>query len=228
MSNAAIILGAGSGTRMQSQMNKLLLSFGGKTVLQRSVEAFLNVPSVETIVVTARAGDTEIYQELFQDNRVRIVCGGATRQESVQRAVAAIEQATYILIHDGARPFVSQRAITDTLHAAAIYGAAATGVFVKDTIKVVDAQGIVVQTPDRASLFAVQTPQVFRFDDYCRALQHAAAAGKDFTDDCQLIEYAGGQVKMVAGDYTNIKITTPEDIAVAESILQRLEGQICE
>ena len=94
------------------------------------------------------------------------------------------------------------------------------GVPVKDTIKVIDSESFVTDTPDRSTLFAVQTPQIFDFKEYKNALEKAVKDGKDFTDDCQLIEYAGGRVKMVTGDYTNIKITTPGDVEIAERLLK--------
>lgn len=223
MSNVAIVLGAGSGTRMKSYKNKMLLEIMGKTVIERSVEAFLEIPEINEIIVTAREEELQTYIELFEDDRISFVIGGATRQESVKNAVETIDEADFVIIHDGARPFIREQDIVNTLDNAKLYGAAAVGVPVKDTIKLIDKEGIVVGTPDRSLLFAVQTPQIFRFDMYRQAMKKAIESKKDFTDDCQLIEYAGGKVKMVEGDYSNIKITTPDDIAVAENIiLQRL------
>ncbi|MBR3148689.1 MAG: 2-C-methyl-D-erythritol 4-phosphate cytidylyltransferase, partial [Eubacterium sp.] len=106
-----------------------------------------------------------------------------------------------------------------TLDAARTFGAAAVGVPVKDTIKVIDGDSFVVDTPDRSTLFAVQTPQIFDFKLYKSALSKAEQDRRDFTDDCQLIEYVGGKVKMVTGDYTNIKITTPDDAVLADNII---------
>ncbi|MGN0532006.1 MAG: 2-C-methyl-D-erythritol 4-phosphate cytidylyltransferase [Eubacterium sp.] len=219
MSNVAIILGAGNGTRMKSEMSKLLLTIDGKTVLQRSVEAFLSVSDIDEVVITARQQDIEAFAEVIDDERVTFVIGGDTRQQSVANAIDTIDEAQLIAIHDGARPLVTPRVIEDTLRAATEYGAAATGVMVKDTIKVIDGDGFVVTTPARATLFAVQTPQIFDFALYKEALELAKNNSKDFTDDCQLIEYYNKPVKMVVGDYSNIKITTPEDIPLAENIL---------
>ena len=223
MSNIAVILGAGNGTRMQSEKNKLLIEMFGKTVIERSVYTFLDVKEVDEIIVAAREQDIETYSDLMYDERVTFVIGGATRQESVKNAVETIDEADLILIHDGARPLIRRRDIENTLAAAKEYGAAAVGVPVKDTVKVLDDNGFVAGTPDRSKLFAVQTPQIFDFATYRKALAKAEQDGKEFTDDCQLIEYAGGKVKMVEGSYSNIKITTPEDLAGAENIiLQRL------
>lgn len=219
MSNVAIILGAGNGTRMKSEVSKLLLTIDGKTVLQRSVEAFLCVSDIDEVIITARQQDVEEFANIIDNERVTFVIGGDTRQQSVANAIDTIEDAQLVAIHDGARPLVTPRVIEDTLRAATEYGAAATGIMVKDTIKVIDDDGFVVNTPARSTLFAVQTPQIFDFALYKDALELAKHHNKDFTDDCQLIEYYNKPVKMVMGDYSNIKITTPEDIPLAENIL---------
>lgn len=218
MSNVAIILGAGNGTRMKSEKSKLLLEIGSKTVIERSVEAFLSVSDIDEIIVVARAQDIDIYSELLTDERISFVIGGATRQQSVKNAVETVDDAHLIIIHDGARPLIKCEDIEKTIRAAEEFSAAAVGVFVKDTIKIVDKQGFVESTPDRSTLFAVQTPQIFDFDLYKNAMQKADEQGLDFTDDCQLVELCGGKVKMVEGSYSNIKITTPDDIALAENL----------
>ena len=220
MSNVAIILGAGNGTRMKSEKSKLLLEIGSKTVIERSVEAFLSVSDIDEIIVVARAQDIDIYSELLTDERISFVIGGATRQQSVKNAVETVDDAHLIVIHDGARPLIKCEDIEKTIRAAEEFSAAAVGVFVKDTIKIVDKQGFVVSTPDRSTLFAVQTPQIFDFVLYKNAMQKADEQGLDFTDDCQLVELCGGKVKMVEGSYSNIKITTPDDIALAENLLK--------
>lgn len=221
MNNIAIILGAGNGTRMKTKDSKLLLKIGGKTVIERSVDAFLSSSDIDEVIVTVREQDIETLSALLTDERVTFVIGGDTRQQSVRNAVETIDECGLLAIHDGARPLISSDAIDDTVRAAKEYSAAATGVYVKDTIKVVDKDGFVVNTPDRSTLFAVQTPQIFDFELYKSALEFAEKNGRDFTDDCQLVEYYGKKVKMVTGDYTNIKITTPEDIDFAESILEK-------
>ena len=220
MSNVAIILGAGNGTRMKSEKSKLLLEIGSKTVIERSVEAFLSVSDIDEIIVVARERDVEIYSELLTDERISFVIGGATRQQSVKNAVETVDDAHLIVIHDGARPLIKCEDIEKTIRAAEEFSAAAVGVYVKDTIKIVDKQGFVESTPDRSTLFAVQTPQIFDFDLYKSAMQKADEQGLDFTDDCQLVELCGGKVKMVEGSYSNIKITTPDDIALAENLLK--------
>lgn len=221
MSNTALILGAGAGTRMGMNQNKLLLSIGGQTVLERSVSAFYRHPMVDRVVVVCREDDLPAFRTvLYQYDRVLFTLGGATRQQSVVNALQAVPGDTKLLIiHDGARPLVTDATITATLECAAIYRAAATGVPVKDTIKVIDKNGVILDTPDRASLFSIQTPQVFDYPLYLKAVAQAEKDQMDFTDDCQLIEYIGLPVHTVAGDYGNLKITTQEDIPMAVSIL---------
>lgn len=222
MSNVAVILGAGSGTRMKSEKNKMLLDICGKTVIERSVENFLNLSDVDEIIVTVREQDVDEFSKLLTDERISFVIGGSTRQQSVKNAIETIDDAELVIIHDGARPLVLEEDIDNTIKAAYEFGSAALAVPVKDTVKVVDKNGFVISTPDRSTLFAVQTPQIFKFDLYKSALEKATADGREFTDDCQLLEYAKQKVKLVVGSYENIKITTPEDIAVAEGILSKI------
>jgi 2-C-methyl-D-erythritol 4-phosphate cytidylyltransferase len=219
LSNVAVILGAGNGTRMKSEKSKLLLDIMGSTVIERSVNAFLDISDIDEVIVTVREEDVEEFSNILTDERITFVIGGNTRQQSVKNAVETIDEADLIIIHDGARPFIKIEDIENTIRNAKEYNACAIGVPVKDTIKLIDDDKMVVGTPDRSKLFAVQTPQIFNFEMYKQALEKAENDGKDFTDDCQLIEYAGGKVKMVEGSYDNIKITTPDDIALAENIL---------
>lgn len=219
MSNIAVILAAGNGTRMKTKESKLLLKLAGKTVLQRSVNAFLDISDIDEIIVVAREKDIPTFSEILDDERVSFVIGGETRQQSVMNAVDVIDDCELIVIHDGARPLVKACDIENTIRAAKEYKAAAVGTFVKDTIKIVDGDGFVASTPDRSTLFAVQTPQAFDFELYKSAVKKAKNGGSDFTDDCQLIENMGQKVKMVVGSYSNIKVTTPEDIFIAQNLL---------
>ena len=223
MSNFAVILGAGNGTRMKCEQSKLLLKIKGKTVIERSVEAFLAISDIDEVIVVAREQDIETFVSLFPDERVSFAIGGDTRQQSVYNAVQTIDEAELIAIHDGARPLIRAEDIENTIRQAKENKAAAVGVPVKDTIKIIDKDSFVVETPERSSLFAVQTPQIFDFKMYSELLEKAVEDGKDFTDDCQLAEYSGVKVKMVEGSYENIKITTPEDTDIAQAILYRRE-----
>ncbi|WP_294950348.1 2-C-methyl-D-erythritol 4-phosphate cytidylyltransferase [uncultured Eubacterium sp.] len=220
MSNTAVILAAGNGTRMKTKDSKLLLKINGKTVLERSVNAFLNISDVDEVIVVAREKDIPAFSDILTDERVSFVVGGDTRQQSVMNAVDVIDDCELIIIHDGARPLIKSIDIENTIRAAKENKAAAVGVFVKDTVKVVDKNGFVVSTPDRSTLFSVQTPQIFDFELYRNAAQNAREKGFDFTDDCQLVESFNQKVKTVVGSYSNIKITTPDDIVLAENLLK--------
>lgn len=220
MNNAAIVLGAGAGTRMKADKSKLLLEINGKTVLERTVETFSKIKEINEIIVVCRESDLDSFENVLSPYNVSYCFGGETRQQSVMNAVETIDECDYLLIHDGARPLITEKEITDTLTSAIQNGAAAVGVMVKDTIKVIDSNYQIVSTPDRSSLVSIRTPQIFEFKMYVDAVEKAKADGKDFTDDCQLIEYFGKPVFTVIGDYGNIKITTPEDLPMAEGVLK--------
>lgn len=205
---------------MKTKDSKLLLKINGKTVLERSVNAFLNISDVDEIIVVAREKDIPAFSDILVDERVSFVVGGDTRQQSVMNALDVIDDCELIIIHDGARPLIKSEDIENTIRAAKENKAAAVGVFVKDTVKVVDKNGFVISTPDRSTLFAVQTPQIFDFELYRKAAQNAREKGLDFTDDCQLVESFNQKVKTVVGSYSNIKITTPDDIVLAENLLK--------
>lgn len=205
---------------MKTKDSKLLLKINGKTVLERSVNAFLNISDVDEVIVVAREKDIPAFSDILTDERVSFVVGGDTRQQSVMNAVDVIDDCELIIIHDGARPLIKSEDIENTIRAAKENKAAAVGVFVKDTVKVVDKNGFVVSTPDRSTLFAVQTPQIFDFELYRNVAQNAREKGLDFTDDCQLVESFNQKVKTVVGSYSNIKITTPDDIVLAENLLK--------
>ena len=220
MSNVAIILGAGAGTRMKAQKSKLLLDINGTTVIERTVRTFSRISDIDEIIVVCREADLDAYEEVLSSYDISYCFGGETRQQSVFNAVSTIDEANLLVIHDGARPLITEKEIFDTIKIADDKGSAAVGVPVKDTIKVVDKYNKIIDTPDRASLISIRTPQIFRFGIYKNALKLATEQGKDFTDDCGLVENLGMPVYTVIGDYGNIKITTPEDISVAESILK--------
>ncbi len=218
---SAIIVAAGSSRRMGGE-NKLLLKIAEKTVLERTVEAFQNNINTDEIIVAARAEDIVEYKKLLSSyGKVKkIVAGGETRQVSVANALDACnEKAELIAIHDGARPFVTQGIINATICAAVEYGAAACAVAVKDTIKIIDENSFITDTPAREALRAVHTPQCFNKKLYSDCVNQLGDKARDMTDDCRLAELCGVKVKLVESSYTNIKITTPEDIPFAESIL---------
>ncbi|MBR2339075.1 MAG: 2-C-methyl-D-erythritol 4-phosphate cytidylyltransferase [Clostridia bacterium] len=218
---SAVIVAAGSSTRMGQP--KQLLPLGGMPVLARTLQAFQQCETVDEIVLVARQEDLAAFTELASAHAITklaaAVAGGSTRQQSVQRGVAACDPATaYVAIHDGARPLVTPEQITATVNAAMKRGAAALAVPVKDTIKIADENGCIAETPDRRRLWNVQTPQVFGWELYQRALTQSDI--ESLTDDCQLVERLGAPIRLVEGSYRNLKITTPEDLAVAEELLK--------
>lgn len=224
---SAVIVAAGASTRMQG-VSKQFLLLNGMPVLAHTLRAFEYTDCIREMIVVVRQEDIMRTGALVKDygiSKVRqIVKGGATRQESVMGALRYTSaQAEYLAIHDGARPLVTPVQITRAVEAAAEYGAAALAVEVKDTIKRTNRDGFIAETPDRASLRAVQTPQVFRRQDYLDAVERLGEAAQTYTDDCKLMEQSGAQVYLARGGYDNIKITTPEDLYFAQAILQYRE-----
>lgn len=220
----AVIVAAGSSRRMGGE-NKLLLEIDGVPVLAHTLSAFQKCAAIRDIVLVCREQDIMPYTELAKAFSIDKLCtvtrGGETRTESVLAGItAAPENAVLVAVHDGARPLVSEAVITEAVTTAAEYGAAAPVVPVKDSIKRIK-DGNIAADVARDTLAAVQTPQVFRKDLLCRALTSAAERGYSFTDDCAAVESLGTIVKATHGSYQNIKITTPEDILVAEALLTR-------
>lgn len=222
----AVVPAAGSSRRMGGE-NKLMLRLDGIPVLARTLLALERAELVDEIVVATREEDLLEVAELCKlynvTKAVKVVRGGESRLESVLLACRECAEGTeYIAVHDGARPLVEPALVDATIRLAHRVKAAAPGVPVKDTIKVV-ADGVVKSTPDRSTLRAIQTPQVFDADLLKAALQHASDTGAEVTDDCSAVELLGKEICLTDGSYENIKITTPEDIVVAESILRRRE-----
>lgn len=224
MKTSVVIVCAGSSTRMGG-VNKILLPLGERKVIGVTMQAFQDSESVSEIVIVAREEDIpEIKREAEEAGITKLtecVTGGSTRQESVINGVRKISPDTgLVAVHDGARPLVKPEHIEMVIKDASVFGGAVLGVPVKDTIKTVD-DGLITDTPPRSSLYITQTPQIFSRRLYFEGIDFALEHGLDFTDDCQLVEAIGGKVAMTVGDYTNIKITTPEDIHIAELLLKQ-------
>lgn len=218
---SVIVPAAGSATRMGGEKQRLML--GGKPVLANTLAVFQETAAVDEIVVVARAEDVDefaAYKARYGITKlVTVVTGGNTRQRSVANGLAAVSSAaTVVAVHDGARPLVTPDEIEAVIQAAETYGGATAATPVKDTVKVASPEGVVASTPDRTTLWAVQTPQIFKADRYRMAMAKAETAGADYTDDCQLFEAAGYPVKLVNTGYQNIKITTPEDMVTARGL----------
>lgn len=224
---SAIIVAAGNSTRYGGAKSKVFLPLGNAVVLQKSIEAFEKNDMVGEIIISARPSDfDEINRMISVCGFKKIKClapGGATRQESVFSAVAEVSDSyDHVVIHDGARPLVTDEVIGGVLAGALECGAAACGVAVKDTVKIVDKDEFVESTPLRETLRAIQTPQAFSLSLYKKAAERSEKDGKSYTDDCQLMEAMGVKVLITEGDYSNIKITTPEDLPLAEILLKRM------
>ena len=219
MNTSVIIVSAGSSTRMNGT-DKQFAEICGIPVIIRSMLAFEKSDSTAEIIVASRPECINEITELAKKYNITkltaVVPGGKTRQESVFNAVRKISDKTELIaVHDGARPLVETEHIEKVIRDAMIFGGAVLGVPVKDTIKVVN-EGLVTDTPPRSSLYITQTPQVFKKSVYFRGVEFAERNFLDFTDDCQLAEAIGVKICMTEGTYTNIKITTPEDLLSAE------------
>ncbi len=219
---AAVIVAAGSSTRMG--IPKQFIPLNGRPLIAYTLVAFEQCTAIGEIVVVAREEDHTRLREIADTYGITklaaVVVGGSTRQDSVRNGVSRCTAADYVAIHDGARPLVTPAIIERVAQAAVQYGAATAAVHTKDTVKIADENGMVIETPDRTTLWNVQTPQIFDKTLYERAWQHATEQGLDATDDCQLIEAIGHPVKLIEGCYTNVKVTTPEDVPFAEELLK--------
>ena len=221
----AVIAAAGSSSRMGGR-DKLAEPLDGIPVILRTLAAVEAVPEIREIVVVTREDRVEEYRRLLgQCSRLRaVVPGGSTRQESVRNGVWALSPDCMLAaIHDGARPLVTPEVFARCIEAARSCGAATAAVPVKDTIKLADEAGRVLDTPDRSRLWAVQTPQIFDRERYLRAAEEAERRGLSCTDDCQLFEAMGWEVQLVMGDYRNLKLTTPEDFLAAGAYLEGIK-----
>lgn len=243
----AIIPAAGKGSRMGSPVNKQFLELDGIPVLARTLAAFQKADIIDGIILAGNKDEATLLAELCTRHKISkltgIVEGGQTRLQSVTNALEFLtefrtrrdidedvnedpgtriedECEVYVLIHDGARPFVTGAVIDACAQEAALHGACVCGVPVKDTIKVVDKDGLIESTVPRDGLWIVQTPQAFSLLLISAMHRKAASLNMDFTDDAQVAEYFGLDVYMIMGDYSNIKITTPDDLIHGELILR--------
>ncbi len=227
---SAIVLAAGSGKRMGTKVQKQFLDLGGYPVLYYSLRAFEESPVDEVVLVTGeRQIDfcrREIVEKYGFQKVKEVTAGGAERYHSVFRGLNCLsDEASLVLIHDGARPFVDRGIIERTIADAEKYGACVAGMPSKDTVKIADEGGFAATTPDRSLVWTVQTPQAFRRELICRAykaMMESEALQQGITDDAMVVERMTGEpIRLTEGSYENIKVTTPEDMAVAEAILKR-------
>ena len=220
----AVIVAAGTASRMGG-IDKVMAPIKGEPMILRTVRNFQNCDAISEIVIVTRPDLIVPITNLCKNmgKVTAVVAGGNSRQESVNLGLNALgDKVKLAAVHDGARPLITWQVIDRVVRAANTYGAAAPAVPVKDTIKVVEGY-VVKNTPDRATLRAVQTPQVFDYDMLRGALKKAELDGAQVTDDCSAVERIGLTVKIVEGDERNIKVTTPMDLKIAEMLLEEME-----
>lgn len=221
----AIIAAAGQGKRMAKGINKAFILLNNRPILAHTLDVFEACAGINDIIVVVGADDIQQTRTIINTYGYRkikeVVPGGAERQHSIANALKEIPVNTQlVLIHDGARPLVTQKLVMEVLLASNETGAAIVAVPVKDTIKIGNKEGFVLETPDRTNLWAVQTPQVFKRDIIEEAYRQAELAAVVATDDAGLVERIGVKVRLIMGDYNNLKVTTPEDLVVAETIIR--------
>jgi 2-C-methyl-D-erythritol 4-phosphate cytidylyltransferase len=230
----AIIPAAGSGHRMNAGINKIWLPLAGCSILEYVLRTFQDLKTIDHIALATNETEVGEVSEFIHrtkgliSEKFSIVTGGKERQDSVAGGLNFFENWTgwhtrrkMVLIHDAARPLVTAELINIAIEQCLIYNAVGVAVPVKDTIKQVDEAGFVRETLDRSTLWAVQTPQVFDFELLSECYRQVSAFDHKFTDDCAVVEYCRHRVKLVEGSYENIKITTSEDLVLAEAIIRR-------
>lgn len=226
---SSVIVAAGKGSRMNLDMNKQYIEISGIPVIARTLSVFNDCKLIDEIVLVVNECDIVYCKRNIVDNygffKVKaIVAGGKERQHSVYNGLQQVNKNTdIVLIHDGARPFIREDSLIESIHAANDFGAAGVAVRIKDTVKRTDEQGFVLKTVDRSNLWAIQTPQVFNYNLIMEAHRKAEEDGFLGTDDTVLVERLGRKVKLVEGSYDNIKITTQEDLITAEAIANKYD-----
>lgn len=224
----AVIVAAGKGKRMGTDISKQFLPLCGKEILAHTVEKFEKAEVIRDIVLVTGTDSLHDVMDMAQEygwkKVVSVTEGGKERQDSVRNGLQQVSADTEIvLIHDGVRPFVTEEILLASIQTAVEMGGCVAGVPAKDTIKVCDGENIAIATPDRSTLWQIQTPQTFRKELIVKAYETAAKDGFIGTDDASLAEHSGYPVKVIMGSYRNIKITTKEDLLIGEAFLK--EGQ---
>lgn len=225
MNYQVIVLAAGQGKRMKAGKNKQFIELEGKPVIIHTLSVFEADPWCSEIKLVINEREKDIFKELLTQYPMlkvkEMIIGGEERQDSVYNGLTSLQSAEIVLVHDGARPFISQEVIHDLVEVASKNGAAIVGVPVKDTIKRVSNAGVVVQTVERSSLWSIQTPQAFRYGILKEAHDKAKTENYLGTDEASLVERINVPVHIVRGEYENFKLTTPEDLILAKAFLQK-------
>lgn len=224
MNVAAIIVAAGSGSRMGSDIPKQFMEVGGKPVLAYTLDKFQNCTKIDEIIIVTRSDSIVLCKSIVDTygySKVSVITeGGSTRQQSVKLGLAQMSsEPGYVLIHDGARPMIAIDTISKCIDSVVEHNAAAVGVPMKDTVKYSDNGKFITKTVDRSRLWLIQTPQAFEKNLILQCHERADSEGFDATDDCMLAEHFGINVALVEGEYENIKITSPSDIYIMEGLL---------
>lgn len=227
--NTAIVLAGGSGKRMHSEIPKQYMQLNGKPVIYYSLKAFQDNLHIDDIILVTSDHYIEYVKKNILDDTLdkvsKVIQGGVERYDSVWEGLKCIKESGYVFIHDGARPCISQKLINDCYEAVVEDGACIAAVPVKDTIKIADSEGYAAKTPDRNTLWQIQTPQVFEYDIIKSAYSSLYRSGRfnGVTDDAMVLERFGEHhIKLVYSDYRNIKITTPEDMNTAEMFIENI------
>jgi 2-C-methyl-D-erythritol 4-phosphate cytidylyltransferase len=232
MRTLAIILAGGTGKRMGTSTNKQFLILDNKPIIVRTLQVFEECRQVDGIYLVVNHRDLSLIQEEilepYKFNKImKLVVGGRLRQDSVKNGLEAIEPpCDIVIIHDGARPFVSPAFIDKSISLMEMFDAIIPALPVKDTIKVVSKEGFVTKTLERDSLWAVQTPQTFKYETVLKAYREGASKKLYGYDDATFLEHVGKRVKVIEGSPYNIKITTPEDLNIAKGMLSQLKGSL--
>jgi 2-C-methyl-D-erythritol 4-phosphate cytidylyltransferase len=220
-----VIAAAGTGSRMKSPVNKQYMLLKEKPVLSYSLEVFEQYNAVDEIIIVAHPREIEycekeIVKKYGYHKVKKVIPGGEQRQDSVWAGLTELGADTdYVAVHDGARPLLTSNLLSGLLQAAQEWGAAIPGICARDTLKMIDRDGLVANTLDRSSVVFIQTPQVFRYSELYQAYIMAYEENFRSTDDAALFEKYIGRVKVVPGNYNNLKITTPEDLIMAQALL---------
>ena len=225
MNYQVIVLAAGQGKRMKAGKNKQFIELEGKPVIIHTLSVFQADPWCNEIKLVINEKEKDIFQELLHQYPIpkmnEMVLGGEERQDSVYNGLNSLQTSEIVLVHDGARPFISREVIHNLVETATSEGAAIVGVPVKDTIKRVSRDGVVEETMERSSLWSIQTPQAFRYPILKEAHEKAKTEGYLGTDEASLVERINVPVHIVEGEYENFKLTTPEDLILAKAFLQK-------
>lgn len=223
MKNIAIILAGGKGKRMGADISKQFLTINSKPIICYTIEAFQKSDLIDEIIVVLPKDEIDYFNKevlgKYDLNISKIVEGGKERQDSVYNALQSIKNCNIVLIHDGARPLVSEEIIEKGISYAEMYSAAAPGVMPKDTIKVINSERISKETLVRNNLVAVQTPQCFKYSLIKECHSKIRENNIEVTDDTMVVETYGNEVYIYEGDYENIKVTTKEDLILVKALL---------